>query len=220
EEAIEWLSDNSHVDTAKLGVFGTSKGGELALLSASMFPVIKAVVGYVPSGVVYPGLGKSASGASSWQYKGKSLPFAYGKVPQVVTEELKQAMHTGEPISYRKIYQYWAEGEKQAEIAVKDIQGPILLVSGGDDRLWPADLLSEKVISRLRENNHPYRYEHIHFPDAGHSFSAPGYSTAQSVMAPFGSGKLLLGGTPKDNAQAQFDAWHRMIGFFSDSLKT
>src|SRR5699024_8225992 len=87
EEAIEWLSNNSHVDTAKLGIFGTSKGGELALLGASMFPVIKAVVGYVPSGVVYPGLGQSASGGSSWQYKGKSLPFAYGDVPKTVMED-------------------------------------------------------------------------------------------------------------------------------------
>lgn len=220
EEAIEWLSNNSHVDTAKLGIFGTSKGGELALLGASMFPVIKAVVGYVPSGVVYPGLGQSASGGSSWQYKGKSLPFAYGDVPKMVMEELEQTRHAREPISYRKTYQYWAQGEKRAEIAVEDIQGPILLISGGDDQLWPSDVLSEKVISRLKEHNHSYRYEHIQYPDAGHSFSVPGYSTAQSVITPFGSGNLLLGGTPKDNAQAQFDAWYRMIGFFNDSLKT
>lgn len=218
EEAIEWLSNNSHVDTAKLGIFGTSKGGELALLGASMFPAIMAVVGYVPSGVVYPGLGQAASGGSSWQYKGKSLPFAYGDVPQVATDELKQAMQTGEPISYRKTYQYWAEGEKRAAIAVEDIQGPVLLISGGDDQLWPADVLSEKVISRLKEHNHSYHYEHINFPNAGHSFTAPGYSTAQSVTSAFGGNKLLLGGTPKDNAQAQFDAWYRMIGFFNDSL--
>lgn len=57
ETAIGWLKDHPNVDYTKLGIFGTSKGGELALLSASMFSAIKAVVGYVPSGVVYPGIG-------------------------------------------------------------------------------------------------------------------------------------------------------------------
>lgn len=218
EGAIDWLNGNPNVDSEKLGVFGTSKGGELALLSASMFPAIKAVVGYVPSGVVYPGIGQSALGLTSWQYKGQSLPFAYGKVPMEVTKKLKQAIQTGKPISWRKTYQYWAEGEKQAEIAVEDIQGPILLISGGDDQLWPADFLSEKVITRLKEHNHPYNFEHINFPKAGHSFSAPGFPTTQSVMSPFGNGKLLLGGTPKDNSQAQSDAWRRTVAFFNEAL--
>lgn len=218
EKAIDWLKDNPNVDSTKLGVFGTSKGGELALLSASMFPAIKAVVGYVPSGVVYPGIGQSALGVSSWQYKGRSLPFAYGEVPKKVTKELKQAIHAGEPISWRKTYQYWAEGEKQAEVAVEDIHGPILLISGGDDQLWPSDLLSEKMITRLREHNHPYCFEHINFPKAGHSFGAPGYPTTQSVVSPFGNGKLLLGGTPKDNSQAQFSAWQKAVDFLSESL--
>lgn len=218
ERAIVWLNNHSNVDSTKIGVFGTSKGGELALLCASLFPEIKAVVGYVPSGVAYPGISQSAIGVTSWQYKGKSLPFAYGNVPQEVTKELKQSIDTGEPISWRKTYQYWAEGEEKAEIAVEDIQGPILLISGGDDQLWPADFLSEKVINRLREHNHPYYFEHINFPKAGHSFAAPGFPTTQSVVSSFGNGKLLLGGTPKENSQAQFDAWHRAVGFLSECL--
>lgn len=217
EKAIDWLSDHPNVDSAKLGVFGTSKGGELALLLASIFPAIKAVVGYVPSGVVYPGLGQSPA-ASSWQYKGQSLPFAFGEVPQEVTAELNQAIKSGVPISWRKTYLYWAEGENQAEIAVENINGPILLISGGDDQLWPADILSEKVMTRLKEHNHPYFYKHINYPKAGHSFVIPGLPTTQSVISPYGNGKLLLGGWPKVNSEAQFDAWSRTVEFFSESL--
>lgn len=218
QNAIDWLRDNPKVDFTKLGIFGTSKGGELALLSASMFPSIKAVVGYVPSGVVYPGIGHSAPGNSSWQFKGESLPFAFGEIPKEVTLEINRAMQSGEPISWRKTYQWWAEGEKQAEIPVEDIQGPVLLISGGDDWLWPADLLSEKVITRLKEHNHPYTYEHINFPNAGHSFGVPGFPTSQSVVSLFGNGKLLLGGTPKDNSQAQFEAWENVKVFFNKYL--
>lgn len=92
------------------------------------------------------------------------------------------------------------------------------MISGGDDQLWPADLLSEKVVDRLREHGHPYYYEHINFPKAGHSFVNPGLPTTQSVMSPFGNGKLLLGGTPKDNSQAQFDAWENVKVFFNKYL--
>lgn len=30
---------------------------------------------------------------------------------------------------------------------------------------------------------------------------------------------ILLGGTPKDNAEAQFDAWRRTVEFFNKYLK-
>src|SRR5699024_1351352 len=150
-----------NVDSKKLGIFGTSKGGELALLSASMFPEIKAVVGYVPSGVVYPGMGQSALGVSSGQCKGVSLPYAYGKVTAEFTKEIKQGSHKEDPISWRTTYHTWAEVGEQAEIAVEAIQGPVLLIPGGDDHLWPANLLPEKVITRLRKYDHPYDYEHF-----------------------------------------------------------
>lgn len=218
EKAINWLRNHPSVDSTRMGVFGTSKGGELALLLASISPAIKAVVGYVPSGVIYPGLGQSPV-SSSWQYKGRPLPFAHGEVPHEVMKEPHESIQKREPISWRETYQYWAEDEKHAEIAVENCNGPILLISGGDDQLWPADILSERVIARLKEHNFPYDYKHIHYPKAGHSFAVPGLPTSQSVKTPYGKGSLLLGGTPRENAQAQFDAWQRTVEFLKDALK-
>lgn len=218
EKAIDWLTDYPKVDDTRIGLMGTSRGGELALLSASIFPSIKAVVGFVPSGVIYPGIGQSAIGFPSWQFKGKSFPFAYGEVPKEVGEEIQQAKQAGKPISWRKTYHFWAEGEKEAEIEVENIKGPVLLISGGDDQLWPSDVLSEKVITRLKEHNHPYDYEHINYPEAGHSFGPPCLPTTQLVL-PYGDGiQLLFGGNPKDNAHAQFDAWQRVKVFFDQHL--
>lgn len=214
EKAIDWLKGNTKVDFTRLGILGTSKGGELALLSASMFSSIKAVVGYVPSGVIFPGISKSVV-ESSWKYKNESLPFAYGTVPSEVELDLYHAREQGKPISWRKVYQSWAEGEKMAEIPVENIQGSVLLISGGDDQLWPADLLCERVINRLKDHKHPYTYEHINFPRAGHSFGIPVFPTSQSLVTP---GKLLLGGTPKDNAHAQFEAWEKVKVFFKKEL--
>lgn len=104
---------------------------------------------------------------------------------------------------------------------MEDIHAPILLITGGDDQLWPSDLLCENVITRLKEHNHPYYYEHINFPNAGHSLGVPGLPTTQSVVTPFGKGmKLLLGGNPKDNSQAQFEAWQKVKVFFTNYLST
>ena len=51
ETAIEWLKVQEGVDADKIGVIGTSRGGELALLLGATFPEIKSVVSYVGSGV-------------------------------------------------------------------------------------------------------------------------------------------------------------------------
>ena len=52
-------------------------------------------------------------------------------------------------------------------IAEEKIEGPVLLISGTDDQVWPSTRLSEMVIERLEEHNHPFRYEHLRYEDAG-----------------------------------------------------
>lgn len=218
EKTIAWVSRHPNVDSGRLGMMGTSKGGELALLSASMFPAIRAVVGFVPSAVIYPGLGREAFGESSWQYKGEPFTFANNDVPEEVMIENGRKMQMGEPIAFREPYHYWAKGAKEAEIAVEKIHGPVLLISGGDDQLWPSDMLSERVVSRLKAHDHPFPYEHICYHVAGHSFTVPGLPTTKSVESPFGGMKLLLGGNPRNNAQAQFESWQRVKAFFNSHL--
>ncbi|GKV68648.1 acyl-CoA thioesterase [Sporosarcina sp. NCCP-2716] len=215
--AIEWLRGQPDVQMGKLGVVGTSKGGELALLSASFFPAIKAVAAFVPSGVVYPGLGRTPG--SSWQVNGEPLPFAYGKVPDEVTADVQRAKRQNTPISWRDTYKYWETGETSAEIPVERIKGPVLLLSGGDDRLWPADWLSERVIDRLKRYHHPFDAVHNCYPDAGHSLGVPGMPTSQSAVSSYGNGMTLsLGGTPAANAAAQYRAWHELVHFLQTHL--
>ncbi|GAA0323867.1 hypothetical protein GCM10008931_14250 [Oceanobacillus oncorhynchi subsp. oncorhynchi] len=116
EKAINWLGNQPNVDTKKIGMVGTSKGRELALLSASMFPAIKAVAGYAPSSVVYPGISQNNSSSSSWKYKGEELPYAKGKAPEKVGASLGKSIQTGEPIIFRDWYFHLTEGQTNAEI--------------------------------------------------------------------------------------------------------
>ena len=61
-EAIAWLRRQAEVRDDAVGVTGTSRGGELALLLGATFPEIRAVVAYVPSGVIHSGLTRSSDG--------------------------------------------------------------------------------------------------------------------------------------------------------------
>lgn len=216
ECAINWLQQDERVDSTKIGVLGVSKGGELALLCAAQFPAIKVAIGYVPSGIIYPGISRVKSGVSSWKYNEKPLPFAYGNIPSDVELAVTRSREKKEPIVWREVYRYWADGAVEAEIPIENAQSAILLISGGDDQLWPADLLSERVIERLKSNHYPYTYEHVTFPKAGHAIVQPGYSTSASRGD---SGYLMLGGTPQANAIAQYEAWAHVKSFLQRHLK-
>jgi dienelactone hydrolase len=52
--AIRWLQDQPSVRGDRLGVVGTSRGGELALLLGAHYLDLEAVVSYVGSGLVFP----------------------------------------------------------------------------------------------------------------------------------------------------------------------
>jgi hypothetical protein len=48
-----------------------------------------------------------------------------------------------------------------ASIAVENINGPVMLISGVDDQLWPSTRLSKVAMERLRAHDHPFPYEHL-----------------------------------------------------------
>jgi dienelactone hydrolase len=68
ERARAWLRARPEADVQRLGVVGASKGGEFALVLASIYDWIGAVVAFVPSDTVWQG---SAAGhgivGSGWR---------------------------------------------------------------------------------------------------------------------------------------------------------
>jgi pimeloyl-ACP methyl ester carboxylesterase len=159
ERAFAWLSKQPDVIN-EYAIIGGSKGGELALLLASRYSQVKAVVAFVPSYVVWQGIPngfpKSPLG-SSWSYAGKDLPF----VPLRFSPALIMGLIT---LRYRKAYEYALLNKKrgaQATIPVEKIGGPVLLISGRDDTLWPSTPMCEQIINRLAANRFPFPYQHI-----------------------------------------------------------
>jgi dienelactone hydrolase len=192
ETAITWLQSQDSVDAEKIGVVGTSRGGELALLLGATYPQLKAVAGYVASGVVAGGYTRSRDDLRpAWTYAGTPVPFATSDDDLDI-----------------------------AAIPVENIQGPVLLISGEDDQFWPSARLSEIAIARIRQNNHPHEYEHLVYEDAGHFIGIPYWPTRGHIYVhPVSGVRYTAGGTPEGNAFASADSWPRVLAFLERAFQ-
>lgn len=220
-KAIEDLSKRDDVDPNRMAIMGLSKGGELALLAASTYPQIHAVIADVPSPFAWQGIAQGPSApASSWSLAGKPLPFVhYGTVMGAV---FGAAFMDHQPLDLRKGYE-GAMQENKAQIPVamfhlENIHGPVMMLAAGDDQIWDSVAQSQIAMQYLHDHHHPYNDIFVQYPDAGHVFL---FSSAQRPMtqAPMGSLTLVLGGTAQANVQAAEKAWPQMYAFLSEALK-
>src|SRR5690606_13028522 len=73
------LAKDGAVDTDRFALFAGSQGSEFALIAASRYPWIDAVVAYAPSDLVWEGWGlemlEAEGTRSSFSFGGKPLPF-------------------------------------------------------------------------------------------------------------------------------------------------
>lgn len=170
ERGLRWLHGNSRVDLVggRVSIISASKGGELALLAASRFPdLVGGVVAYTPSSVVWEGIDyrlPRPPGRSSWSFDGQPLPF----VP-IPTDVPPATSERG--LSFLPIYNGGLDNVSavaEAEIPVELATGPILLVSGGDDGMWPTERMCRMIVERLRRTGREHVVTHLNFPEAGH----------------------------------------------------
>ncbi len=196
-EAMDYLQRQPFVDPSRIGVVGVSKGGELALLLASRDPRLVAVVAFVPSAVVFQSIADGWPRTSSWSVGGEDLPF----VPYLINESFR-------PDRLATMYRQSLEQPEAAAAAieVERIRGPILLLSGRDDALWPSTYMSEQIVARLEARGFPHAVEHVAYENAGHLISRV---TAETTR---------LGGTAEGNRAAQEDAQRRMLAFLARHL--
>jgi dienelactone hydrolase len=216
-DSIHWLQSQPEIRPDKIAVFGVSRGGELALLLGSTFPQIKAVIAMSPSGVIWPGLGSNENDpVPAWTYGGKFLPFMNHKWTPEQISQLQKAdqEHLNVGFLWCQIQLSDTSLVERASIAVDKINGPVLLVSGNDDQLWPSTELSDMVMARLNRLKHPFPDCHLAYAGVGHFIPLP---TLPATIHSFA--KEQLGGDSEPTAAAALDAWTRITNFLNDNLK-
>jgi dienelactone hydrolase len=223
--AIAWLKRQPRLKTDHLGLWGLSRGGELALLAATKYPQFSAVVAAVPSAVVWPGLSASQKAPVAWTWGGKPVPAILsdsgsqgeGKTVLMPDGKTRAAVYTPD---------FEAEMARRdrvarAAIPVERIQGPVLLLGGKADALWPSARFTRMTWDRLRSAHHPFADEIHNYADAGHDLcSLPGESTTfEFVKENEQGGWFAFGGTARGNAAAQREALQAIDRFLDANLK-
>lgn len=200
ERGIEWL--RARVGGDEVAVMGTSKGGELALLLGATFSSISAVVAYVPSSQTQP-WATDEGPVASWTHRGEPLPWA--------PLDISRNPAPNPRLSIRRGYEATLEGAETVErtaIRVEQTRGPIVLISGGRDAMWPSSLFAERVVSRASSHGIGFPVSHLEYPEAGHVIGLPHQPRRPSKFDFFEHG-----GTPEANARASVDSWPRVVEF-------
>src|SRR5262249_127971 len=158
ETGIGFLQDHPAIDRNRLAIAGASRGGELSLLLGAEFSQFKAVVAWVPSGVVWGG---SPGGAQpACLLNGQPVP----PLGEILRDDFQYAVkyyHRGEGIpntpGHLAHMKRYPDRVRHATIPVERINGAVLLLSGEDDQMWPSTPMAEISMTRLREHNfaHP-----------------------------------------------------------------
>ncbi len=218
DTALAWLGSQRGVFADKLGVVGASRGGELALLLGSNNPAVRAVVAYSPSGIVWSGY--PAADWSAWTRHGKPVPFATPRKDPQWKQLLAAGQVDEDGFDW---YDFALRDPAQVEAAsipVERINGPVLMITGADDGMWPASRLTGFAVDRLRQNEFVHRFEHLNYPQAGHCFGWPNLASSlvQRIVHPADGKTYDMGGTAEGSAKARLDSWPRMIGFLHEAL--
>lgn len=102
--------------------------------------------------------------------------------------------------------------QSQSIIEVEKINGPVLLIDGQDDQVWPSPELQSIAYERLKRNNHPFIYKHLTYQNAGHSIYLPYLpTTVLESKHPLEGVVLKYGGTPEGVEKANVLSWKEVL---------
>lgn len=220
EEGFDWI--RRELGSTKIAVQGASRGGELALVLAAHLPEhVAGAIAIVPMFVAAAGWDPDRGvGGSSWTYRGQDIPFA----PPGPTPSMEEFRRRGEsePNGYALTPENRAEVDhpevrEKLAIPVERARGPLLMISGVDDQMWPSAWASDLVVNRLRAQGFQHPFRHLCLRETGHITPLPNMVTTfcpalfHSLLNVF----LACGGTPSGSAHASRQTWNALHEFYA-----
>lgn len=170
EKAIGWLKKKGY---EKIFIYGISKGGELALLVASLMPDICGVIALSPIHCIWGGmkgnkglLNKTFTKQSEFTWRGKDFPcmIAELKYGSAVKNFL---LHQQFELSY--MYENPLKNfDESTAIPVENINGDILFIYPEQDLMWPSKAAVEYMQKRLIDKGWKHNVTVLSYEKASH----------------------------------------------------
>lgn len=173
ETAARWLHNMGY---EKVGLWGISKGAELALTAGSLLPeVINAVVAVAPMNTVCQGFiikqGISIAPGSTWSFHGEEVPYTAFRLEKFPLSQMLRKSIAAREVTMHDFYlPLVLHPNPAAIIQAEKITGPILLISSKMDVMWPSEAAAEQIMKRLQQRNFSYFYQHLNYDHGGHLF--------------------------------------------------
>lgn len=201
--ALSWMMKRPEIEPDHIAVLGTSRGGELALQLGSMYTDVKAVVAYVPANVRIGACCGSNALPYAWTWRGQALAYVRG-----IPRGPSPGVNPGSLLS--------------AEIPVENTHGPILMIAGEDDGVWPSSMMVTEAAERLRNAHFAYDVEELKYSHAGHRAGEPAIVPAWhgTIGLPGTRRGATAGGVPQGDAASSLDAIPKVLAFLQKSLAT
>lgn len=181
EGVHRWIAGQPGLDARRIVVIGASKGGEFAMLAAAHYPWLRAVVGIVPSDVVWEGWGPSVQQddtRASFAWRGKPLPW----VPYSGMRAWLASVEKGGSARLADVHAAGRAAHPEriaaATIPVDRFKGPMLIVGGGRDETWPSAQMVRNIADRRRAAGRSTQA--LVFPGAGHNLSGSGWTALRA----------------------------------------
>jgi hypothetical protein len=214
EQARAWLAQQPNVDATRIGVMGTSKGAEFALLAGVKMPWIKSIVAIVPSDVVWEGWGPGVQTGTRAGFAWKGQPYDF--VPYLDFDKEMAGFASGQKVRIRVPQDKGRAAHPQravaARIPVERITAALMVIGGIDDQVWASGDMARNIVNSRRAVG--LRTLGLIYDDAGHFLGG----TGDQVTTQYNVGLYQAGGTPQGNARAQADAFAKTQQFLRDTL--
>ncbi|XP_039258661.2 acyl-coenzyme A amino acid N-acyltransferase 1-like [Styela clava] len=201
ERGVKYLLCHEKVFKDGVGVLGVSFGGSAVLAAATFVKDIKCVVNI--SGPL------SASGFTNFKYGEKIWMPTEEKINgHPVIDGIQRPSCMIQTPQYLKIHKHFPEFQKS--------EASILFIYGEDDRSVNWKEQSELAIQLMKSSNKT-NYEIKSYPGTGHMIFPP-YVPMFSLayILPTANYPTYLGGTSKDHAYGQANAWKHIISFLKE----
>ena len=211
DRARAWLGAQPEADTSRTAVWGVSKGGEFAMVAAARRRWPRAIIGCVPSDVMWAGFVRAPAVGevlTSWSDDVWRLP----AIPYDNYDDVFAGRAAARQVDDRSRYAHPAE-TMLARIPIEDATAPLLLLGSTDDETWASGVMVRTLATtRFRDRARASVESHV-YADAGHGICGTG--TTPAAVYDAAETRVAVG-----TAHASAAAWIRTMAILRRVMPT